>query len=89
MIQEQLVNFIANMAGGAMNSKNMTSGNIFWIAFFVGILVILIKIFLVYICYNSVIPELVFKYSDGTKKIEGLNFTQALFITILGSALFN
>jgi hypothetical protein len=89
MIQEQLVNLIANMAGGAMNPKNMTQGNIFWIALFVGILVLLIKIFLVQICYNSVIPELVFKYSNGTKSIEGLTFSQALFITILGSSLFN
>lgn len=89
MIQEQLVNFIANMAGGAMNGKDMTRGNLFWIALLVGILVLLIKIFLVQICYNSVIPELVFKYSDGTKRIDGLTFSQALFVTILGSSLFN
>ena len=74
-----------NQKGGSMNSF----GNSGVFLFVVGLILFFIKVLLVQISYNIVVPRLLSSYNINMMRYRPLSFVEAIFLVILFNNLFS
>lgn len=73
------------MKGGAMDGS-YSNGLLF---FLIAVAMFFIKVLLVMISYNIVVPKLLESYGNDLTKFRQLNFLEGIFLVILFNNLFN
>jgi hypothetical protein len=95
LFQSIIQNFSSKstMYGGKLNQPNPTN-NIF-LTFLILIILLLLKGYIVFIIYNSLVPKLIHSFSDN-KSLENkpnnfreLSFTESILLVILTNTLFS
>lgn len=76
------------MSGGASIMPETSSGNGFMI-FLITLCLFLIKVLLVMISYNIVIPRILDSYSVDMKRFRTITFLETIFLVILFNNLFS
>ena len=76
------------MMGGAAAAAESSSGNGFML-FLITLCLFLIKVLLVMISYNIVIPRILDSYSVDMKRFRTITFLETIFLVILFNNLFS
>ena len=76
------------MSGGAASMMEGSSGNGFML-FLITLCLFLIKVLLVMISYNIVIPRILDSYSVDMKRFRTITFLESIFLVILFNKLFS
>ena len=76
------------MSGGAASMMEGSSGNGFML-FLITLCLFLIKVLLVMISYNIVIPRILDSYSVDMKRFRTITFLESIFLVILFNNLFS
>ena len=76
------------MAGGASVMPEGTSGNGFML-FLITLCLFLIKVLLVMISYNIVVPRILESYSVDMQRFRTITFLESIFLVILFNNLFS
>ena len=75
-----------NQKGGSMNSFGYNNGAFIFI---VGLILFFIKVLLVQISYNIVMPRILSSYNVNMMRYRPLSFIEAIFLVILFNNLFS
>lgn len=76
------------MMGGAAASSEGSSGNGFML-FLITLCLFLIKVLLVMISYNIVVPRILESYSVDMQRFRTITFLESIFLVILFNNLFS
>ena len=76
------------MSGGAASMMEGSSGNGFML-FLITLCLFLIKVLLVMISYNIVIPRILDSYSVDMKRFRTITFLESIFLVILFNNVFS
>jgi hypothetical protein len=99
LIFETIVNKLSsksnNMYGGKINQiQNNQTNNTFFITFLIIILLLLLKGYIVYLIYNTLMPKLIYFYSDKSleeiqNNFREISFGESIMLVILTNTLFS
>lgn len=76
------------MMGGAVSAAEGSSGNGFML-FLITLCLFLIKVLLVMISYNIVVPRILESYSVDMQRFRAITFLESIFLVILFNNLFS
>ncbi len=76
------------MMGGAVAAAERSSGNGFML-FLITLCLFLIKVLLVMISYNIVVPRILESYSVDMQRFRTISFLESIFLVILFNNLFS
>jgi hypothetical protein len=79
---------LKKMAGGATTTASESSGNGFML-FLITLCLFLIKVLLVMISYNIVVPQVLESYSVDMQRFRPITFVECIFLVILFNNLFS
>ena len=78
-----------SLSGGARSSSGMMNGVSPFGLFVATLVLLLVKVFIVMICYNTLMPRLLMSYSVDMSNYRSLTFTESILLVVLFNSLFN
>jgi small-conductance mechanosensitive channel len=77
-----------SLSGGARSSSGMNGISPFGL-FVATLVLLLVKVFIVMICYNTLMPRLLMSYNVDMSNYRSLTFTESILLVVLFNSLFN